>query len=328
MIGDVEAALSDSDGQVRRQGLRLSETMPESESVQRLLVSRLPGLLEDEDPKVVFQAVLTAGLLENPEVLTLPLTALAQRQSESKWLMKAILATSAHFPSVVLTELLIGVAGTEVKANSALANLVTQLSVVAGSGRNPDDLLTLLRVLHSEVGRLDDSWYAVCLRGIVEGLDLMDGEPLQISSARPILRQWVDHESPALRVGARELARHLLLPDYLERAPAEVMDETLPQAIREAALSVLRLVPWSVAAPVLGEILRAPVAQSMKSIAIRILGSFQESAALEMLLDQWDSLSSAMRRQTQDTILRRPDWTLGFLNAVEQERVAGPISLA
>ena len=287
-IEDLQVALSDSDARVRRHGLRLSETMLESRAVQRLLRSLLPRLFQDEEPRIVFQAVLTTGLLE---------------ENRSLIGLLAEVATAAAEPTPVESY------------------LVKQLSMVAGASRDSSDIVRLLKVLSGHSGKLDDSWNSACVSGLVAGLDLIDGEVLRLLSARTLLSEWLDHGSPALRVGARRLARHIHLPHYLERAPAEVLDAGLSQPIREAALSVLRRVPWPRAVPLLREVLRSPVAQSMKVIAVRVLDSFEETGALEMLMDHWNLLSPALQRQSLEAIMQRPEWTLGFLNAVQAGRV-------
>ena len=287
-IEDLQVALSDSDARVRRHGLRLSETMLESRAVQRLLRSLLPRLFQDEEPRIVFQAVLTTGLLE---------------ENRSLIGLLAEVATAAAEPTPVESY------------------LVKQLSMVAGASRDSSDIVRLLKVLSGHSGKLDDFWNSASVSGLVAGLDLIDGEVLRLLSARTLLSEWLDHGSPALRVGARRLARHIHLPHYLERAPAEVLDAGLSQPIREAALSVLRRVPWPRAVPLLREVLRSPVAQSMKVIAVRVLDSFEETGALEMLMDHWNLLSPALQRQSLEAIMQRPEWTLGFLNAVQAGRV-------
>lgn len=107
-------------------------------------------------------------------------------------------------------------------------------------------------------------------------------------------------------------------------AVALALDATAEEADRVSALQFLDKSPVVDAKTTeqVAELVAPQISQAIQLAAIEALGARESKSTPALLLSQWKSHSPSIRTKIVDELLRRSDWTLQLLDAIEQGSVS------
>lgn len=107
------------------------------------------------------------------------------------------------------------------------------------------------------------------------------------------------------------------IQQLFEQASARARDETQPVAVRQRAVQLLALAPWSTSEETFTELLAPQLPQELLQSTVTALGLVQDQGVAELLLSSWRTLTPALRGPATDVLLGRRDRTLKLLDALE-----------
>lgn len=318
----IAAALKDQHPEIRRHAIRMAEAfLPE-------MSSAVLARVDDPDPKVRFQLLLTLGRIPGNEK---PLARLAAEHVNDPWFRAAALLSLPDRPLQILTRLLNShgeffdkpaddVAPQENPADGRRA-LLSGLASVLGVRRNLDELRMFLITLDGSRPLQPAPWRSALLTGLAGGLAIEGGRGLRVPSVAPILGRFLNDPNEQVRDAAFAAAPYFHLPGLVHDALAAAASEELPIERRERAVRFLRGGDFSAVAPALGKILASPSPQDLKVAAVMTLSEFDDPAVPELLLAGWEGYSPAVSARAAEVMLRNRNWAGALLDAVEQGKI-------
>lgn len=152
----VSMAAKDADSGVREHGIVLSERYPENLPV-------IIGSIEDENPKVVFQAALSLGEFDGPKVVS-ALAQVAQERGGNSWFRTAVLSSDIGSSMEMLQELDKNSDYFAEAGNDKVA-FFTALSHVIGSRNDEKQVNEYLKFLSAK----DEKFQKAGINGFVAG---------------------------------------------------------------------------------------------------------------------------------------------------------------
>jgi putative heme-binding domain-containing protein len=87
------------------------------------------------------------------------------------------------------------------------------------------------------------------------------------------------------------------------------------------AIQLLSIANWKEAASALGPCLDSSQPREVQQAALRVLGSFNESAVAEELVGRWKQLTPPLREEAVNLLLSRPIWHEALIGAMERGEV-------
>jgi putative membrane-bound dehydrogenase-like protein len=302
---EIERALTDSDGRIREQALRLAEPLLSKSKTLAEIALRLTG---DSDPRVQFQAALTLGELKNIRRLG-ALAALAHHRSADPWFRLAILSSSADAASPFLHALLAkGESWTD-------QQLLIDLSALIGAGQNAGEL---------------SQWFARTprlaapdkyLEGLARGLRLSNARNLKVPGVEQALTKLLVSGSDSVQQAAWKAARHFELSSLVRQAGKDATTGDLPVEKRVVAIRALRGGRFDAVAPVLERVLATHPPAGVETAAVDSLAAFDDPAAGSMILKNWRSYSPEARKHAVAAMLAQKNRVPVLLAAIENGQV-------
>jgi putative membrane-bound dehydrogenase-like protein len=324
----VAAALKDPHPEIRRHAIRLAEAfLPE-------MASAVVARVEDSDPKVRFQLLLTLGRIPGNDR---PVARLAAEHADDSWFRSAALLSLPQSPLQVLTRLLnshaeffdppAGAASSQGDASPQDSGadgrraLLSGLASVVGARRDPAELRMFLITADGSRLLRPALWRSALLAGLANGLAVDGRRGLRAPSAAPILGRFLNDPSEQVRDAAFAAAPYFHLPAMVRDALAAAASEELSVERRERAVRFLRGGEFAAVAPVLGKILTDPSPQDLKAAAAMTLSEFEDPAVPALLLAGWDGYGPAVAARAAEALLRNRHWAAALLDAVEQGKL-------
>ncbi|MBK5293557.1 MAG: c-type cytochrome [Acidobacteriia bacterium] len=299
--GDVLAALSDGQPQVREHAIRLAESLPHSEKMEAALLARR----NDEDPRVRLQLAFTLGNFHSTAARN-ALAGLALSNSSGPsmgpWMRTAILSSVSDAPAAFLVTL-------RQKSKTGLdGNLVNGLGSLIGARLQPAEIQTFLQ---TAAGEKDPG---PALAGLAKGLRMAGARNLKIPAAEASLEAMINRNVET----AWELARFFELRTLTRRALREAANtQLLSEPARVRAIGALRGASYSDAAGVLEKILSSRASSAVQAAAVQTLGTFQEPSVAPLLIRHWKSYGPEARIGTVAALMASKDRLPLLLNALE-----------
>ncbi|GIW86728.1 MAG: glycosyl hydrolase [Isosphaeraceae bacterium] len=327
------------------QGLKALDQPPIRDAVTSALRSPAPSVRRaaaEVLPRdtAAAQAILTAGLLDDPHPVV--------RREALRVLSEC--PSSDQIGAAVVAALLkpentedrwIPLAATTAAARHDLGFLAAALK----SDQPTDALTQTARIVaeHAargpERGRLPAVLAAgfeqpgPCADAILAGLSAgwPDAQiPALDDATRKALLARLDSLSPTAQLSLALLARRWGLASEVEgvlaslrsRLADEVADESLPEAQRIGAAR--RLAQLDPDRDTLERLVAAISPRTSPPLAAGLLaaiGSTSSDAVAEILLSRWDQLTPALRSQTVELLLRRPEWTKALVEAIAADTI-------
>jgi putative membrane-bound dehydrogenase-like protein len=302
---DIEHALKDSDGRVRRNALRLSELYLNQ---SKPMAAAVLAAASDSDPHVQFQAALGLGDLKEPKALT-TLAELAHEHSSDQWFRSAILSSVADSASPFYEQLLAkGETWTD-------PQLLISLSALIGSRRKESELSQWFATLQ-KLNRPQQE-----LAGLTRGLELVKARHVQVPGAESALAQQIDSGSEPARRAAWEASRYFKLDGLLQRAIKDATNLNLPEGNRVIAIRALRGGRFDVVGPVLDQILVPNAAPNVEVAAIDSLAAFDDPSVAKIILAHWSNLSPQAHEHGFNALVAHKNRVPVLLQAVQDGKL-------
>lgn len=315
----VQAALGDPHPSVREAGLRLAETV-----LDDLVPSVLDATL-DENPRVAFQAALTAGSLTGNGAAVAALGSVLDRFPDDPWFHAAALTARPETTGELLAAMAEHQPSFFRSTTPERLGLIRRMARIAGALNDPDEADRILELLTGSETLSGPEWRVAAQEGLAEGLSL-HGERVRSPRSAAVVATLLHDESDKVRASAAALAQYFDLTEEVRRAVLVTRQPSVPLVRRLEAASVLRAGPFSEVAPALARLLMEHPEPELRSRAARSLAIFRNGGAATLLLNAWTASPPAVRDVIADSLMRRRSHALALAAAVREGRLpAGEI---
>jgi putative membrane-bound dehydrogenase-like protein len=289
-LPQVLRTLSDPDGRVREQALRLVEKfIPPNAPPPQELLAVLSGLTGDPAVRVRFQLAFTLGQLPPPLRLP-PLAALVRRDLGNPWMHAAILGSLADGAE----QMFLGFAGTPAMTGSpAGQDFLMQLATMVGIRNQSAEVQ---RVMTAALSLRDDTAKLGLARALNDGLEKAG-------------TSW-----QSINAGSNGFTFRVLLTAILSGAATT-------DAQRLQAVPLIASDDYPNAAAALLPVLGGRQGQVLQSAVIRAMDRFSGTQVAADLVDRWRALTPALRVELIEMLLTRPERASVLLAAMERKFV-------
>ncbi len=316
------AALKHPSASVRRAALMV---LPRSEATLNAMLEG--NLLDDEDAQVRMAAFLALSELPASESAAKAVWDAVKdpKNADDRWIADAATAAAAKNDSAFIKAFLSSAESDVSKTNdrlSALVKVVTRHHAERGSEGNIVATLSSLKGAAPEAA-------TIVLDGLSDGWP-EDAVPELSSEDKAQLETVMESLPESMRDRLLSLASRWNVPDLfpgrlesvLSSLREQVEDTSAEEVVRAAAAS-----RWiglddrtEVAKEILGQIslLTEP---SLSTALINALSDSRSDSMGAAIIGHWQSLTPAVRRVATGVLVRRPEWALALLDAIQDESI-------
>jgi putative membrane-bound dehydrogenase-like protein len=280
----VLAALSDQNPRVREHAVRFAEAFADNSQIQAGLLQ----LTTDPDARVRFQLAFTVGQFADDWKVG-PLVQLMTRDGQDSWIRMAALSS---------------VSG---RASQVLAELIRQDSFLAQEHAG-----TVIAALAAQIDpRRDSQQVQTLAQQLVE---LSASSPDQATTA---LREFLIH-APRLTAALRaDAVLNNQFDTMIAAAGETVTADAAATADRLQAISILVAARADRTAELLMSLLGSQQPAAIQQAAIVALKNYTDTSIAETIIEQWATLTPALRRDAEELLFSRDAWIVTTLKAVE-----------
>lgn len=314
-------ALRDPEPGLRENALQAAE--------DRLMAS--PALLDaalrlakDPDPRVRMQAALSLGTVTAESAagkIQEAFIRILDRDVESRWTQRAILAGSGSNPRPVLRSVL---EGEPTEARQAMIHSLTQ---IVGARARTGEIETVLKEIAATLAQTDRKAVAA-LDGLAEGLgeDKAD-KSSDTKGITAALTPFIQSDSISeLRAAWRVQRAFKIEPNSkqkkaLNAAAKAVTDEKAPLESRLANLDLLEFEDFDRRGKVLFDLLNPRLPPEIQAAAIKQLGRGPNDEVASHLIEIWNSLGPETRGPASDMLIFRKPNHDRLLTALEKKDI-------
>ena len=312
----VSAALADTNPSLRETGLRLAERFPGG------FDSKVLAATKDENPRVAFQAALSAGGLHHQHGSAAALAGILARFPEDRWYHTAVLTAPPRTALPVLSALVEGHPGFFDSRTPVRARYLQSVAQVVGSRDDAESTNALLRLLSDAELLSNARWKIAALNGLGEGLSLHAGQTNRKAIPGEAVSQFLEDSSEDVRTAASEIAHHFDLAPHVQHAQSLAHAPESPVAERLAAVRILQAGSYAEVENSLGEFLRFHPEPELRVQAVRSLASFEDPRAAQALIDIWPESPPSARNTIAEVLIRKRQHAIAFVEAVIEGRIA------
>jgi putative membrane-bound dehydrogenase-like protein len=289
----VVALLRSAAGPARVHALRLAEMFPD----QTEIATAVLAAVDDEDLLVRYQAAFTLGEFSGPGA-TRGLVQLAVRDGADPWFQLAILSSAGRRRGELLGLLL---ADRAIRRQPHVGVLMDALVAQIGAARATEDLPLFLG-----------------------HLDRLTDDPQDRALADRLIKNLVSQQPAVRRLLSGESARkaEALVAEMIHEARARAADETRAPAARADAIRTLAAATLPEVGELFAALLHSRQPQPVQIAALETLARFDEPDVAPLILAAWPGQTPQQRASSMEALLTRPQWTVSFLTAVEEGRIA------
>lgn len=296
---DALNALHDRNPGVREQGLLLAEShfskTPE-------LVTAVLKLANDRDSRVKFQLALSvSGISAAPEV-TRVLAQMLMMNSKDDWIRRAILISIGPKPDDFFSQWADLIRKTRILSAEQIATAPELTGLMGAQPELADLSNTLKTILEFPEGRLR----SVSFLGLCQGIQRRGKSP------RAVLADLVKAH-PEFEASLKELFSSSLT---IATATAAGLD------VRMDALAVLQFSNWKSADESLLKLVMTDESQEICVKGIEVLGSFDDPAVPERLLESYSTRTPVVRRAIIRTLLANPGRIRRLFQAIKENQIS------
>ncbi|MBI1311274.1 c-type cytochrome [bacterium] len=287
------ASLSDSDSRVRRQAAVASEASLRADRNSPLLTALLERCGKEDDAIVQFQLALSIGESASPRIAD-GLVALLRNSNNDANVRTAVMTSVRPVIGAVVSNIL---------RDGKLTNRL----VAAGF------FDTLIRTLHAVDGA--DGLLPVVDQALASGADSQFADSVLFAVDGTLKRR-----SSSLRkllASAGDPQRITRLDTFLKPSLVTSADKTANEAQRVVATRLLSLADEAIVVPRLADLLEPTVPSSVQLVAVQTLGTFRSSDVEAALIEQWNSLSPAVRNEALGVLTGTVPRVETLLTAIE-----------
>jgi putative membrane-bound dehydrogenase-like protein len=291
----------DSHPRVREHGVRLAEGRPAKNAEVRKAVL---ALAEDTDARLRFQVAASLGEWDDDAIVR-PLARIALAGADDPWTRLAVASAVPRRTGRLIAALCEDKAIRTETPTPGRLRLLEELSALAGSRRDTDEVAGVLDALARLPVKGRVAWQMAGLDGLAQG---MGRRGMQLSA-------FVEKLPARYRDARRQVSALLADAARIARDRQRDLDE------RRAAIRLLAHASWATARPALVELLGQARSQELRLAAVRALSAHQRPEVATILLEGWRSHTPALRREATETLVRQPERVKALLDAIEAGRV-------
>ena len=290
---DILKALADDVPALRENALRLAEPKLDQSAA---LLERGVALANDLDARVRFQLALTLGEPSHPDAVK-GLARIAKQDAGDDFIRTAILSSSAHCASSLLTELL---RDSRFIASRNGTVLFRELARFVAARKKPDEILPVL----STTLKMDQpNLQPIILIGLSDGL----------REAGDRLGTWT------AALDAAALERYQRIMDNALRTIADPVKDVERVKI---ALQLSENAPTEKATRAITNLLDRFPPAAIQVAAVQTLSRLAGPGLEDVLLKRWRENSPEARREILAVLLTKKEWTGALLAALESGRIS------
>ena len=314
----VVKAMDDKNPMVRKQAVILSEPRLSNPAVQ----TKLAAMAADPHPHVQFQVALTLSKLPHTKSFT-PLQEIASQHLDDAWFRTAV-ALSITDHSLAWFKRASEFATSSARAGQGKRELLGQIASIIGARECPGEISDLL----SRIVQQNDSEYQrASLTGLQEGLAQAAGPPTLSPVGQRELMHLIRQTNPPVQTAALDLAEHITMVDSpallaaVRQARATVSDENASTDAKVYATRVLGLDPKGLQISVFEQLLSLQQPTDVQKAAARVLVKERDPASVQLLLDRWDTYTSAIRNIVEQGFLDSRMLTISLMEAIQEGNI-------
>ena len=313
----LRAALSDVHPGVRAQAVRLTEILDETYG-SALFENDLIAMVDDADPKVRFQLLLTLGDLSTDRA-AIARDRLLERDLSDPWVQMASL-TAGVTPNVETIVRAVQAFGDRVEGCS----YVRRVAALTGVTGSEADIRGAIRFALASKG----NGCPEVLEGLADGLARRTGR--RSGGGAPgvdsegLLHTFYQEIDPEIRRGLLALLRHAA-PFDTEPAQAVALAASgaEPTVRRTDMLALVEMGGAGEVVPALRDLItRSSSEAKVQEAAVRVLGRVPGDDVGRFLLDAYPRLSAGARGEALNALLRSESRMHLLLDAVEREDIS------
>ena len=316
--GLIEKALADPEPGVRENAVRLAESrLSNSPSLAEALVK----LGDDPDPRLRFQLLCTLGPVESSLARTAREKLLA-RDIEDRWFQVAALSSASDGG---LRMFKMAVSRLTDSRTDGRAGFFRQVSSVVGARQRSAEIRQVIQTV-AKASRPEAAWWrAAALEGLTEGIERRGGEPVKGEASKNLLLKLSEGDETSVRRASLSLLEVTGLPSgaaaALARATAAAGNREAEPDRRADAVSLLALADPAAHEPLLKSLVDPKEPEALQAAAIRAIGKIPGDGIGTYLVEQWRVMTSSVRNEAADALLRDPGRTRMLVKAIENDQV-------
>ena len=298
---DLVTALSDRDGGVRENAVRLAE-----QTAGRDVLARLLAMVDEADDRVRLRVALALGEVDDPSVVN-GLAALARRDGAAPWMRAAILSSVKDRSNEFLRAFTSLPSAPDVKAA-----VMQDLGQIFGAAQSLERCLDLIAQI-GEPGA-DSGWQPAALAGLAQGLKARGS-----GKDRSALMTLLSGDSEQARLARQRVDA------IVSRTSAMALDDNAPLNQRLAGIALLGHTDYTTAGRTLQGLIAPRRSSEIQVAAVRALLQLGDRAGAASLLERarWQTFTPQVRETVIAALLSDDAQTLILLDAIEQGSIEG-----
>lgn len=315
---DVIAAMKSQEAGIRVHGLRLGETLLNTDEIVKHTAF---SLIADPDSSVRLQLALSLGECRDSAIIPL-LVQLAMTASNEPWLDTAI-GSSVADRAEQLTAALLKSGQPQLKLSEFTLSILDTLSGLVGTRRDQEQMAGLL-VTIAAIDEASTEIQERLLGGLAAGLKEGTNEPFASIVGQQSLGKLLSSSSPKISDKALHIAGLLRLHDSPAMDAAwnvaidTALDESRPLENRLNALSLLSAAPLTKSSK-LKPLLDARQPLAVQLAVVRAVSTASEPQVIDVLMSDFAMLSPEVRNAIIDAACSRQDRLPRILDLLEQQ---------
>jgi putative membrane-bound dehydrogenase-like protein len=316
--GLVEKALEDPEPGVRENGVRLAESrLSDSPRLAEALVK----LSDDPDPRLRFQLLCTLGPVESSPARAAR-EKLLERNIEDRWFQVAALSSASDGGPRMFRMAVSRLTGSRTDGR---ADFFRQVSSVVGARQRSAEIQQVIQTVARASGSEAGWWRLAALEGLAEGIERRGGELIKGEAAKNLLLKLSEGDDTSVRRASLSLLEVTGLPAgasaALARATAAAGNREADPDRRADAVGLLALADPAAHEPLLKSLVNPQEPEALQAAAVRAIGKIPGDGIGTYLVEQWRGMTSSVRNEAVDALLRDPGRTRMLVKAIENDQV-------
>jgi putative membrane-bound dehydrogenase-like protein len=314
-------ALRDPTPGVRENAIRVAEARL---STTPSLASALLALVDDADPKVRFQLLLTLGGVDTVRSREAR-TRLLFENVEDEWVQVAALSSTSLDEVDLVRTAAARLGRTE---TTATRTLFRRLGALAAGARNASSLREVLHTVERSMSTGDDWWRGATLEGVANGIRTERRRSPDLDPERSLVAALLfEPATPSVRRGALAILEAIGLPSgptsarIEQRAQKVATDSAADPAARADAIRLLALAGIGRYETVFQSILAKAEPAPVQIAAIRALAMPSGERNVTGFVDFWDRWTPVVRAEAVRAMVREPSRIRILLDALANQKI-------
>ena len=321
--------LEDPDPGLRENAVVLAEL---NGSLDRF-ANELERLSSDPDPRVRFQVLAALGSGSTPAAVAAH-KRLLFAELEDPWMQLAGLSAESSRAPRLLARALSGREAITSRYTESRALFVRRLASMVGARAHSEEIASLISLVvapHAEPSAVRESeawWRAAALAGLADGVAGRDAAEKAVEGSREALLTLADHQSGDVRTGAVRLLALTGGPGSgpvavraLAAAERHARDAGTDPERRADAIDLLGIAREPGRTALFESLVHPSQPEGVQAAAVKALGREPGPSVGRFLLERWIELTSAVRSEAANALLKDPARTRLLVEALEEGRV-------